>query len=345
MHPAGIREDNVKKFAIAAATLAAAVAVGHPATAMDMEKTSMALPALTIGFTPTYIADAKGFWTKRGLEVKLHDIVGIGSMNAVLAGSVDFSNSSGPTVIRANIRGAKVQGVGSTLDGLPFQIIVPAALMKAAGVTASSPIAERAKVLKGKKISLTSPNTIPHVYLRYFLRKGGLNPERDVTVVSIPPEAGLAALKNNTTQGYVQGPPWTEIAQHQGLGIPLSSAITGDLPELNPVAYNIVVTRTGLCDEKPSVCKKLMAGYTEAMIFMHEHPAESIAILQKKMPKADPSVLKISFERIVKLTPKTTKINLAGLEHAQELMIVGGMIKESQKLASFDGIYTNKYAE
>ena len=266
-------------------------------------------------------------------------------MNAVLAGSVDFSNSSGPTIIRANIRGAHVEGVGSTLNGLPFEIIVPPGLMKKAGVTKDLPVAERAKLLKGAKISVTSPNTIPHVYLRYFLRKGGLNPERDVTVVSIPPEAGLAALKNHTTEGYVQGPPWTEIATHQGIGVPLSSAITGDLPELNPVAYNIVVTRTGLCDKKPTVCQKLMAGYTEAMKFMHSNPEESIAILQKKMPKVDPGVLRNSFKLIAKLTPDTTKINLEGLAHAQELMIVGGMIKASQKLASFDGIYTNKYAE
>ncbi len=335
----------MKKIAIVTAALLAAAAAGVPAGAADMEKTTMALPAVTIGFAPTYIADAKGFWTKRGLSVELHDITGIGSMNAVLAGSIDFSNSSGPTIIRANIRGAHVEGVASTLNGLPFEIIVPPGLMKKAGVTKDLPVAERAKILKGAKISVTSPNTIPHVYLRYFLRKGGLNPERDVTVVSIPPEAGLAALKNNTTQGYVQGPPWTEIATHQGIGVVLSSAITGDLPELNPVAYNVIVTRAGFCEKKPSVCKKLMAGYTEAMKFMHSNPDESVAILQRKMPKVDPGVLRNSFNLIAKLTPETTKINLAGLSHAQELMVVGGMIKASQKLASFEGIYTNKYAE
>ncbi len=334
-----------KPIALATAALVAALAIGGPATAADMEKASMALPAVTIGFAPTYIADAKGFWKNRGLDVTLHDIVGIGSMNAVLAGSIDFSNSSGPTIIRANIRGAKVQGIGSTLNGLPFQIVVPPELMKSHHITENSPVAERAKLLKGAKISVTSPNTIPHVYLRYFLRKGGLNPERDVTVVSIPPEAGLAALKNGTTEGYVQGPPWTEIAHHQGIGAVLSSAITGDLPELNPVAYNVVVTRAGFCEKKPDVCKKLMAGYTEAMKFMHSNPDESIAILQKKMPKVDPGVLKTSFERIAKLTPETTKINIAGLRHAQELMIGGGMIKASEKLASFKGIYTNAYAE
>src|ERR1044071_5671482 len=101
-----------------ALAFAFSAALAQPAASQPTEETSIALPVLTISFAQTYIADELGFWTKRGLKVKLHDIAGIGSMNAVLAGSVDFTNSSGPTVIRANIRGQKVLGIGSTLGGL-----------------------------------------------------------------------------------------------------------------------------------------------------------------------------------------------------------------------------------
>ena len=332
-------------------TLAIAIAIAAggtitpPAAAQQMEETSMALPALTIGFAPTYIADAKGFWTKRNLKVSLHDIVGIGSMNAVLAGSIDFSNSSGPTIIRANIRGQKVLGVGSTLDGLPFELIVRRDFAKAAGVTEKSPLDKRMAALKGKKISITSVNTIPHVYLRYLLQKGGLNPERDVTVVSMPPEAGIASLKGGTTDGYIQGPPWPMIAMRQADGVRLATAIRGDLPEMTPFAFNIVVTRPEVCVKRPGVCQKLLDGYLEGMLFMHEHPEESIAILAKKMPKIDPAVLEESFDLTLKWTPKTTRMNMKGLENSQELMIVGGMIKAGEKLAGFDAIVTNKFTK
>jgi ABC-type nitrate/sulfonate/bicarbonate transport system substrate-binding protein len=334
---------GLRKTLCVSLAVAAALAGGRPAAAQ--EETSMALPALTIGFSSTYIADAMGFWTKRGLTVKLHDIVGIGSMNAMLAGSVDFSNSSGPTVIRANIRGQKVQGIGSTLDGLPFEIVMRKDIMDASGLTETSPIDKKAQLLKGKKISLTSVNTIPHAYLRYFARKGGIDPERDMTVVAMPPEAGLAALKNATTDGYVQGVPWPIIAVNQGTGKRLATALRGDAPEMLPFSFNIVVTRAGLCDQKPTVCQKLMDGYLEGMNFMLDKPKESLEILAKKMPKMEPAVLKEGFELTVKWTTRTTKILEDGLKNSQELMLVGGMLKPEERLASFADLYTNKFTK
>jgi ABC-type nitrate/sulfonate/bicarbonate transport system substrate-binding protein len=333
------------KTIVPAALAVAAIGLAPPLAAQQMEEASMALPALTLGFSPTYIADAMGFWTKRGLKVTLHDIVGIGSMNAVLAGSVDFTNSSGPTVIRANIRGQKVLGIGSTYDGLPFEIIVTPDVMTKAGITAGSPIEKRAASLKGLKVTVTSPNTIPHAYLRYFARKGKIDPERDIQVVSMPPEAGLAALKNGTTQGYVQGPPWPQIATHQKIGLVLDSAIRGTLPDILPFAYNIVAAKPETCEKKPSVCQKLMDGYLDGMIYMHDHPKESLEILAKKMPGSDPEVFKESFELTEKGTPRTNKINERGMEHAQIISIEGGMIRADEKLASFKDVFTNKFTK
>jgi ABC-type nitrate/sulfonate/bicarbonate transport system substrate-binding protein len=310
-----------------------------------MEETSMTLPALTLGFSPTYIADELGFWTKRGLKVSMHSITGIGSMNAVLAGSVDFTNSSGPTVIRANIRGQKVLGIGSTYDGLPFEIVVRKEVAAAAGVTETSPIEKRAQAIKGKKISLTSPNTIPHGYLRYFARKGGLNPDRDIQLASMAAEAGLAALRNAATDGYVQGPPWTVVATHMGIAVRLDSSLRGQMPDMLPFAYNIVAAKPETCDKRPTVCQKLMDGYLEGMLYMNDHPKEALEILKKRMPGGDQAAFVDAFELTRKGTPRTTKINERGIQNAQELSVDGLMIKPEEKLASFAGIFTNKFTK
>ena len=330
--------------ALAAAALFVFAAAPRPGLAQQMEETSMAMPALTVAFAPTYVSEAMGFWTKRGLNVKLHDIVGIGSMNAMLAGSVDFTNSSGPTIIRAYIRGQKMLGIGSTGTNLPFDIVVRKEVADAAGVTDKSPIEKRAAALKGKKVSVTSPNTIPHAYLRYFARKGGINPERDFTLATMPSQAGLAALKNGQIDAYVQSTPWGLIAVKQG-GVLLDSAINGSLPELLPLAFNIVATRADFCDQKPSVCQKLMDGYLDGMLYMHSHPKESFAIIVKKLSQQDPEILKQSFDYMLQGTPKTTKVSPQELANAQTLTVEGGMIKEEDKLAKFDVLFTNKYAK
>ena len=332
------------RIAFALAALAVAVVPGRPAAAADMQKASVALPTTSLTFSPNYVAVAEGFWKKHGLDVTLHNITGMGAMNAVLAGSIDFSNSSGPSVVRGNIRGAKVEGIGVLLNGLPLEISVTPGMLKAAGLTLASPVAERAKLLKGKTVAVVSPNTIPHIYLRYFVRKGGLDPERDITVTSMSPQAGLAALKNHTVQGYVQSAPWPQIAEKEGIAETLSSAAAGDLPEFVPFAYNVVVAKTGFCNSKPDICTKLMAGYADAIAFLRDHPDEAVADLHKVMARVDPAVLKTALALLIKLTPATTKFDIPQLAHAQDLMISGGMIKESEKLTSFDGIYTNKYA-
>lgn len=335
----------MRKIAFVAAAVAAGLALAGTAGAAEMQKASVALPVTSLTFSPNYIAKAEGFWKKRGLDVSLHNITGVGAINAVLAGSIDFSNSSGPVVIRGNIRGAKVEGIGVLLNGLPLGIIVPPGTLKKAGLTLASPVAERAKLLKGKTITVVSPNTIPDMYLRLYLRKGGINPNRDVTVTSMSPVAGLAALKNGTVQGYVQSAPWPQFAVKEGVGEFLSNPTPVDLPEFSPFAYNVVVTRTGFCNTKPDLCSKMMAGYAEAIAFMRNHPDKAVADLHKVMSRVDTGVLKTSLDLLIKLTPASTKLSIPELMHAQDLMVSGGMIKASEKLKSFAGVYTNKYAK
>jgi ABC-type nitrate/sulfonate/bicarbonate transport system substrate-binding protein len=330
---------------IAALTLAASLALaGARAEAQQVEETTLALPALALVFSPLYIADSAGFWTKHGLRVKLHDITGIGAMNAVLAGSVDFSSSSGPTIIRAFVRGQRTLGIGETLDDLATELVIRKDIAQAAGITEKSPVEKRGQLLRGKKVSLTSPNTIPHAHLRYIARKGGVDPEREITVVSNLAEAGFAALKNNAVEGYHQGPPWSRLAIQQGLAVMLSSPANGDLPELIPLAFNIIVSRLGLCDQKPSVCTKMMAGIGDAMIYMHDHPKESIEHLRKRLP-GNQEVFEESFESVRKWTPRSAEVKEEAMANAQKLMLVGGMLREDEKLSSFKEIYTNKYVK
>jgi len=75
----------MKRIAVGLA-LATAFVAATPARADD--EVTFAQPAITFAFSPIYIAEEMGFWTKSGLKVKTPVIVGIGAMNAVLSKSV-----------------------------------------------------------------------------------------------------------------------------------------------------------------------------------------------------------------------------------------------------------------
>jgi hypothetical protein len=78
---------------------------------------------------------------------------------------------------------------------------------------------------------------------------------------------------------------------------------------------------------------------------MHDHPKESLEILGRKLSGLDPAILKEAYDIQLKATPRSTKINNQGMINAQNLSIEAGMIKDSEKLASFDAIVTNKFAK
>jgi ABC-type nitrate/sulfonate/bicarbonate transport system substrate-binding protein len=88
-----------------------------------------------------------------------------------------------------------------------------------------------------------------------------------------------------------------------------------------------------------------MAGYAKAAAYMHEHPKETVEILKKRMAGMNEAVLTESFQRLLKWTPKSTKINEAVFANSQDFMVAGGMLKADEKLSSFKDIFTNTYAK
>jgi len=316
-----------------------------PARAAD--DVVFALPAINLAFAPVFIADHLGYWKQTGLDVKMPVITGVGAINAALAGSADFAIATGQTVIRANTRGQKAVVVVSFFTNLGHELVLSKGLADAAGITLDSPIEKRAQAIKGKKIAVNATNAIPHAYLRLFARKGGVDPEREVTVAVMSPEASFAALKTGAIDGLVQALPHSLVPLRQGTGVLISSNLRErpDFPELVPQVFNGVVTRADLCNKKPTVCSRIVDGFVRGMTYMHDHPKESIEILRKSMPDEDRSTLEEAYALMIKWTPRSGTMTEEGWAKAQELALVAGMIKPEEKLSSFAELYTNKYAK
>jgi ABC-type nitrate/sulfonate/bicarbonate transport system substrate-binding protein len=277
--------------------------------------------------------------------VKLTQITGIGAMNAVLSKSVEFSISSTPTIIRANARGQKVMSIGQAFEGLSVEVVMRGEAAQAAGITEASPVEKRAQALKGKKVGMLALNTIVHGYLRYFVKKGGVDAERDFQISLMSDEAAIAALKTGAIDAMAQVLPYSTIAVHNGTSMMLSSGYRNDFPEMLPFALNGITALPETCDKTPAICEKIVEGYGKAMRYIHEHTKEAAEIMKKKIPNMEPATFNDAFASIVKWTPKTMRTDEKGLANAQELMIIGGMIKPEEKLASFQGLYTNRFVK
>jgi len=306
-------------------------------------RTSLALPSITPGFTAIYVAQDRGFWKEQGLDVTVSQIAGVGTINAVIAGSIDFSGSTAGTLIRAAVRGQRMMAIANLTDRPMDEIVLRKDVAAQRGFDPAAPLAKRAALLKGLRIAVDAINTINHGFLRYVARKGGLDADRDVTVAPMQSPTMLAALHAQAIDGFSVSQPWTTAAIVSGAAVRLVSVPAGDFPELVPFGGGTIVTRPQFCRDQREICMKLGHGIVEAARFMKEHPAETLAILKPRFGALDEKTLASAFESYRAATPDSLAPTAAILASSQNFEINTGLTKPEDKLASFDGMYSGEF--
>lgn len=323
--------------------LAAAVAPAHA----QMEKTTLALPARAFIFSAAYVAQDAGIFKSVGLDVRQQVIRGIGSANAVIGGAMDFSFSSGVTLTRAAARGQPLIGIANTFDHTGFWVVIRKSIAEQRHFNPNAPLAERAKVLKGLRMGVGGINAIPHAYLKLIARAGGLDPEKDLVVAGIAPPEQIGALERNAIDGVSSGAPVIEQALHDGSVVVVADGMTGkiDPPYLSHVAANVLMTRRKLCVEHRSLCVKMGRAIAMATAFMHQHQKEAMAILGKRLNVKNPAVLAEAFKHTLDATPSPPLLDAKELSAADDMNVEAGLMKASDKLPSYDKIFTNEYVK
>ena len=330
----------------AAIVLALAAAVSAPAQA-QMEKTTLALPAIAFIFSTAYVAEDAGIFKSEGLDVTQQVITGIGSANAVISGSVDFSFSSGVTLTRAAARGQPVIGIANTYDRTGFWVLISKSIAEQRHFDPNASLPERAKVLKGLRIGVGAINAIPHAYLKLIAKLGGLDAEKDLVVAGITPPEQIGALQRNAIEGVSSGPPVIEQMLQSGMAVVVADGTTGkiDPPSLAHIAANVLMTRKQLCVDHRSLCVKMGAAMVKANAFMHEHPKEAMAMLGKRLNVKDPAVLQSAFQHTLEATPSPPLLDAKELSTADDMNVEAGFMKASEKLPSYDKIFTNEFVK
>ena len=330
---------------IAALVLVTVLGAPFVARAQAREETTLAVPAFSLTFSSSFVAEELALWEKEGLRVKVSTVAGVGAANAVLAGSVDFALTSAATLVRGGTRGQQLFAIAQLMDSAPTQIVLRKDVAEKAGLVEDAPLAQRAQVLRGKRMAVDSVNSINHILLKFVARKAGVDPEKDLTVTPMQPPNMIAALKSGAIDGISMSVPWPVMATRDGLTVTLVSVPRGDIPEMTPFAFILLVTRPGFCDTKPSVCRKLVAGYQRSLGLIHDKPAEATAALRKKFDKIDPAVLADSFELARAASSRKLLINEAGIKRAFDFQVDAGAMSADEKLPPLAGFYTNKFVQ
>ncbi|HEY9642944.1 MAG TPA: nitrate ABC transporter ATP-binding protein [Coleofasciculaceae cyanobacterium] len=72
-------------------------------------------------------------------------------------------------------------------------------------------------------LGMVHPSSMHNILLRYWLAAGGIDPDQDVTLKTIPPAQMVADLKAGTIDGYCVGEPWNLRAAIEDIGFTVAT--------------------------------------------------------------------------------------------------------------------------
>src|SRR3546814_437561 len=198
------QEGSMKKFAIAAAIVAAGLLPALAARADSVEKPDVSIAVggkVALYYLPLTIAESKGYFKAEGLNARVLDFQGGSkSVQAVVGGSADILSSAYEHMINLQAR-------GQYLKTFVLQGRYPGFALSVA--TAKADKYKTAADLKGMKIGVTSPGSSTNIMVNLLLAKVGMSPN-DVAIIGVGAGAGVvAAMKNNEVDAVVQADPAT----------------------------------------------------------------------------------------------------------------------------------------
>ncbi|MEA5123859.1 CmpA/NrtA family ABC transporter substrate-binding protein [Xanthomonas floridensis] len=114
----------------------------------------------------------------------------------------------------------------------------------------------------------TFPTGTHALWLYYWLAAGGVDPVRDVDVLSIPPPQMPDALGSGLVDGYCSGEPWAAVAQAQGVGARVIRS--GELWAGHP--EKVLACRREFAALQPDLTQQLTACVLEACRWLDAGP-------------------------------------------------------------------------
>ena len=277
-----------------------------------------------------------GLLQAEGLKVSLRNIVGVGSVNAVIAGSADFTMGTGPVFLRAAAQGQRMFAIANLVDRPLVELVLRKDVADAAGITDKTPFAERAKAMKGKTIAIQGVGSIVHAWQRLVAHRGGLDLEKDVRIAPMDPPAMLPALENKAIDGYATSMPFTTQAIVKGSAVMLAS---GGERCARPGAVRLWA---GLCQagDLPRQARDVRAHGARAGGRRQVHPREAgrgAGDPAQALRQARPRMLNAAWQVASKAHAQDARVTVAGLENSQRVSLEAGLLEPEGRAEEFRG--------
>lgn len=281
--------------------IVAAVVIGvllgvAPAGAQAPPKVTLIQTFPSMAFAAVYVARAQDFFAQEGVDVDVQIVTGdaVGAQGLV-GGTAPMAAIGGAEAVLLASKGIKdFVSASAVVGAITVSVAVRTDVAAARGLTPELPIEQRIAGLKGMRIATGSPGGAIHTTMLYLLGRAGLDPQKDVSLVSVGGSGPmLAALKARQVDAIAISPPAPEQAQVDGTGVLLISLSRGDLPELARLPYDVLLVHRDYAAKNPDVVRRVARALGRACNVMRENPEVARASLLKYFANVPPAVMDV----------------------------------------------------
>ena len=170
----------------------------------------------------------------------------------ISAGKVTQNNVPTPMYILARLN-LDSQGISVAAEYADTGVALDSSKLKAAF---------EKKKAEGKevKVAMTFPGGTHDLWLRYWLAAGGIDPDKDVSTIVVPPPQMVANMKVGNMDAFCVGEPWNEQLVNQNIGF--TACTTGEIWKRHP--EKALGMRADFVDKNPKATLALMMAVLEA---------------------------------------------------------------------------------
>ena len=256
----------------------------------------------SINMMYAFVTRDAGLWQKYNSDIRVV-LFEAGSIlaQAMLSGDVKMSISSGPAVIAGRSQGAETIIVAAFVNTLPYSLVSAKAITKW-------------DQLKGKKISISRFGSGTDTAIRLTLRKFGLDPVKDVTILQMGSQPDrLRALAAGSIDATLVSPPLDLTAKKQGYNILFNLADLG-------IAYpqQVIETTDRFIRENPQGIKNFLKGFIEGVRYAGTYKDETKKLIAKYLKVDDADLLEATYQSYLQVTDYSGYAKLDGVQNAMD---------------------------
>jgi len=247
---------------------------------------------------PFRVALARGFFKSQGLDIlPIFVRGGPAALAALSSGEVEFAEIGGAqAVMRSRARGLDVAIIGAISNAVAYQLV---------GGKSTRSLED----IKGKVVGVTGAGAFSDFATRTFLRRKGIDPDKDVTLRAI---GGSNLRVGALEKGLVAAAPFApeDTVRLTRLGYPMIANFSDTLN----IPQTLINTRNDYLDKQPDITKRFLKGLVLGIYYAKTNKADAIKAGFEAKLQGEAEIVQQAYDLFAPGFSSDLSVNIAGLQ-------------------------------